>query len=98
MRNNTQFTREQKQQELEIFIMDKYGISPSEVRKMINKKSVKKGSLLTDEEKLILEMKFGFKTGKPATLREIGEVIGCSYSTVSKKMHIAFNKIYAYKF
>jgi DNA-directed RNA polymerase sigma subunit (sigma70/sigma32) len=89
------------QDQLEELMESRYGLTVKELRKLINKVSRKKDlTLLTEEEKMILTLKFDLdNNGVKYTLAEIGQKLnGKSTSYVSQKMHGAFGKLYGYKF
>lgn len=89
------FTREQMLEKMELLIKERYNITTKDLKKYANCKG-KRHNILTDEEKKLINMKFGFNDGKIMTLHEISSVVGYSYSNVSKKLHMAFAKMYGH--
>lgn len=95
---NSELIRKTSQEKLELDIYDKYGLTLKDIERFISSKSKKK-HILTGEEISILSKKFallGYRN--KMTLREIGEELNLSESTISTRLHKALLKIYSVKY
>jgi RNA polymerase primary sigma factor len=59
------------------------------IRESFNKNKDK----LSERERIILELRYGLRTGKPSTLEDVGEILCLSKQRVSAICGIALNKI-----